>query len=342
MTNTTQSGYKGSYLGNLLLCVVSAMLTLLIAEGVFRTGRAIKDYQKGRHMVRLAADTNIGYELKPGFNFKWVSVNRFGFRGKEPQERGDIDTRLVVIGDSIAFGPGLPVEDIFPYILEKNLNKAGAGKRYEVINAAVGGYDIWQYHSTYESKVRPLKPDIVLVSVCQNDFTAAGPYYTDMFGLVRGAFTDEVVKNRSKWLGWSKLYGFISLRMKGALTSADNKDGEDLAKKSAPSLADRWEEGKRAIESLVSRIKADGATPVFVIFPYKFQLAEHTSDSEPLLTRLLSSMGTPLIDMLDSFRKHGGKLYMEHDYIHPNPDGHSFTADIIAERVAEITTNRKL
>ena len=53
--------------------------------------------------------------------------------------------RIAVIGDSVAFGftrhpVALPLKEIFPKVLEAELNAASPG-RYELLNFAVTGYN---------------------------------------------------------------------------------------------------------------------------------------------------------------------------------------------------------
>ncbi len=125
----------------------------------------------------------IGYELKPLARVKtvddqgkpvWEQVTRDGFRGPErtlPKPRGIY--RILVVGDSVAQGFGVSYNHSWPKFLEDSLNRRAAGgdarRRYEVINAGIGGYVSWQTLVRLEDRGLKYEPELVLVLVGWND-----------------------------------------------------------------------------------------------------------------------------------------------------------------------------
>jgi hypothetical protein len=95
-----------------------------------------------------------------------VSLNTRGYRGRELTlpKAGD-RTRVVVLGDSVAFGYGVSDEQTFPHLLDVRDNGLEAG------SLAVPGYGLGQellvlLHDDFRSE-----PDVVVLAVCQrNDF----------------------------------------------------------------------------------------------------------------------------------------------------------------------------
>lgn len=73
-------------------------------------------------------------------------INGYGIRDREHSVAKPAGVyRIVVVGDSIAFGycndsEDVPIDRVFPHLLEERLNRDGGG-RYEVVNLAVSGDD---------------------------------------------------------------------------------------------------------------------------------------------------------------------------------------------------------
>ncbi|NMC64243.1 MAG: SGNH/GDSL hydrolase family protein [SAR324 cluster bacterium] len=127
-------------------------------------------------LVLPHADDQIIYVLKPHLDVKFmrakVRTNSFGMRGPEyPLEKG-IDTyRIVLLGDSFAFGWGVEENESFASVLEKNLNHIFMGHpKIEVLNLAVPGYSTFQEVMLFMEKGLCFSPDAVLLYFVENDF----------------------------------------------------------------------------------------------------------------------------------------------------------------------------
>jgi lysophospholipase L1-like esterase len=75
--------------------------------------------------------------------------------------------RILVLGDSVAFGPGVPENETFSNLLESRLKEQG--HRVDVINTGVPGYTTYSELQYYLTAGRHLEPDIVLLAFCMND-----------------------------------------------------------------------------------------------------------------------------------------------------------------------------
>src|SRR5262249_34185847 len=111
-----------------------------------------------------------GWAPRPGARYRlndaWMTINGLGYRGKEhPRERTPGKTRVVVVGDSIAFGYGVADEQTFSAVLER------LDSRLEVINLGVQGYGTDQELVKLETEGLAYRPDVVILDVClANDF----------------------------------------------------------------------------------------------------------------------------------------------------------------------------
>ncbi len=120
-------------------------------------------------------DRDLIYSLIPGEERVWrteefaeqASINRQGLRGAELRERGQIEARVIVTGDSVVFGHGVGDAESFPKQLEAIF--ASEGRDVEVLNAGVKGYGTDQSLRQFELRLEAFGPDILVFAVNTND-----------------------------------------------------------------------------------------------------------------------------------------------------------------------------
>lgn len=123
-------------------------------------------------VLRLSDDDTLVYELVPLARARaWrtdVAINSGGFRDREfePGRNAGV-LRIVALGDSITFGNGLALADTWPKQLERLL--VDGGRRSEVLNLGVGGYDTLQEAVLLDRLGLRYEPDVVVVCFCVND-----------------------------------------------------------------------------------------------------------------------------------------------------------------------------
>jgi len=118
-------------------------------------------------------NTTITFE---GYNVKLnrttiQTINSGGFRGREYSvEKPEEVYRIVVLGDSFTFGLGLNDNETFSYHLEQLLNEKNiSGKRFEVLNFGVSGYNTVQEVAMLKMKALKYLPDMVIIAHQGND-----------------------------------------------------------------------------------------------------------------------------------------------------------------------------
>jgi hypothetical protein len=153
--------------------LVAAVVTLTAAEGVLRLFAP-------QLLVTSAglyeSDAQRGYRLKAGFRGEtsWGSEVRYRLAINDRSERGgDIDAhadcRLLALGDSHTFGPGVDEEDTYPARLEALLRER-TGRRIEILNAGVPGYGWLEESETLRELIAGgLRIDLVLLQMSWND-----------------------------------------------------------------------------------------------------------------------------------------------------------------------------
>jgi hypothetical protein len=77
--------------------------------------------------------------------------------------------RVVCVGDSMTYGQGCLSTETFPFQLERTLNAVLWKQQVEVINGGVCGYSIHDAWNRYLDKFVHFRPDLVILTVCDND-----------------------------------------------------------------------------------------------------------------------------------------------------------------------------
>jgi hypothetical protein len=189
---------------NYILLVTSLVITLLFVEIGFRivayrndlkTLENIRKISKAPspgakvtlgQIIQLSNNPRIIYEFTPHVSVVLsyprlkknipVTINADGFRGESFQfDKKPQSIRIVGIGDSNMFGWGVIEEETYLYILSENLNSNYSEYSWEIINAAVPGYNTVMEVETLKEKGLKYKPDIVIIHHCKNDFDL--PYF---------------------------------------------------------------------------------------------------------------------------------------------------------------------
>ena len=108
----------------------------------------------------------LGWELRPDARATVLgavtTINAHGWRGEAPKTRLPAPgvTRVVLLGDSVAFGYGVADDKTFAQRLDAENDSV------EVVNLAVPGYGIDQSLLRYEGEGRSWHPGVVVLSLC--------------------------------------------------------------------------------------------------------------------------------------------------------------------------------
>jgi hypothetical protein len=173
-TSEQEGGRSSAMLfANVALAVSSCFVCVILmiaAEGIVRL--CAPDYLIRTRGVHVFSST-YGWIGRPGvvtpMGSGLVSLNERGFRGRTLAlpKSGD-RARVVVLGDSVAFGFGVSDEQTFAQLLDGRL------KGIEVANLAVQGYGPGQELLVLQREGLSLDPDVVVLALClRNDFVDA-------------------------------------------------------------------------------------------------------------------------------------------------------------------------
>jgi lysophospholipase L1-like esterase len=155
--------------------LASTVFSLVTAEAFARRFLPLRFVEIRQENVRLSDNPRLMYELTP----LSADHNRRGFRGADTtQAKKDGVYRILAMGDSVTYGLELAdTKDTIPAQLETLLNEQkgpGAGEReFEVLNFGVPGYSILQEAEQLRVKGLDFAPDLVVLTVCLNDWDPA-------------------------------------------------------------------------------------------------------------------------------------------------------------------------
>ena len=328
-----------------------------------------------RHLYVATEVPDLPYRLRPGVSLDVhgarVDVNALGMRDRAETTREPAPgtQRVVVVGDSVAFGWRQDVDRAFARRLEEELAAKRAGKpgRVEVLNGGVPGYNAVNEAAWFREFGAALAPETVLVAVNLNDFDRA-PHLNGL-GVLS---TDDADRQSALSPGnWSELYlayRWLALLAKGdprlaaeAPAASATPDGAagaagSGAPQASPSGAwhpfDRyvsnlrkrfyraptepeWGNLERAWRDLATRARERGSRLVFLLFPDGDQVGVADPDLTPQqrLLELCAANGFECLDLTPAFRAEatasGAPLHS--DIMHPNDAGHALAARTVAD-----------
>ncbi len=263
-----------------------------------------------------------------------TGINTYGIRDFEyPLEKPDDTFRIVVIGDSIAFGycnptEFLPIEKTFAKVLERDLASApfAGQRRVEVINASVSGYDTLQEVEFLRVKGLAFEPDIVLVAYCLNDSEDSSEEL-------------DVFRGKESWhaIGLLGVQGAETLFLKSHLLRAiwyrllRSRD-ETTSETPAAGVADRRARGFDQLRALGYE---EGFETVVALFPNLYSFQPYQYREEHLETRRVAlARSFAVLDLLPAFNRasagDASRIRGRCTSVHPDEYGHRVAAEAIA------------
>jgi lysophospholipase L1-like esterase len=290
-----------------------------------------------------------GWEPRPGavtfVDGQRTTINAQGLRGSVHPLARTGRPRVVLLGDSVAFGYGVADDDTFAARLEE--------RGYEVVNLAVPGYGTDQELLRFERVGAAYRPDVVLLHFCaHNDFAdnASRVYFYDgmhpkpYFTLEGGDLVPHVGQLHlapSARAGlWLHEHSFLYNLLAGQPPPVES----DWADRRAAALKDpaaARDLTVRLIERTAHAVQAAGASFVLVVHPGRRQARE----GSPWLDALRDApelRGLRRIDMAQAYAERGQRLpALTLDPIgHLNAGGHARTAEILDEALRPVLAGR--
>jgi lysophospholipase L1-like esterase len=324
-------------LKRITLCVLLAALTLFTIEVGCRA------LEPGPLRLRdefpYIADQVLGQLHKPSSDKSWrgshFGINAQGFRGPELKSSSSPKLfRILCIGDSLTFGTGVEEADTWPRQLEALLRERVKERDVEVVNLSVEGWSSAQYRDAWARFGPELVPDLVIFGWSVNDLPGTSvhlrahaypdsPPAQDSLSKLKPAammrhFSSEWTHRRREER-WEELRDELTLALGPWRQNATPSIREELA-------------------PLVEEVRASGAKPVLLSFPYEFQLRSAAADLAPAgtLKMCCSGLDVPFLSMATTYRAYIqmespglAPLFQRGTLCQPTETGHEMVAESV-------------
>jgi len=273
--------------------------------------------------------------LFPGCKEYQVTVNSLGFRsvgpgGDIPIEEMQNKYRILAIGDSMTFGLFNNDEESYPYQLQQLLLKNG--KNAVVLNAGIGSSTITDFLYYLQKKGLDLKPDMVVIGFCKNDFNEMEelPAYQRMiedsaFDFAKSvkltkffrAFRQVTVQGKYRhWLGKiedekvKRILEEKSIRLSDVLYVQAYEGGKIAEDPLNSALRDQWKKYLNKLDETISLLKENKIDVLFIIFPDILDVFDSTkSNVNDMLVPFLKKRDVEYIDMVPLFKARKNEYY---------------------------------
>ena len=285
----------------------------------------------------IVADQTRGYKYQPFFsgNFQGplyknitIFINAQGLRDIPHNYTTSTNKkRILGIGDSTTFGPGVLSEDTYLALLEKKLNKNKFN--VEIVKAGFAGYEFEQEYQYYIDEGHKYNPDIVILGVFLNDPKPLNlTEVTTMMFPAQKKGIKSFVRNHFK----SLLFVYLTLKNIGKPT-VEEYNRAYFAKIYDFWQGETWEHYENLLLEFNSVLREKNITLVLVLFPSTHQFTSSTRygklPQEKMLNFSLENNLT-FIDLLPALDQSNFlDYYLKNDAIHLNQKGN----DLVAETV---------
>jgi lysophospholipase L1-like esterase len=320
-------------LGNIALMIASTCVFLLVIElgvrGLQASGRlevlsSSALVERGdaleSHNARLIRSSNP--LLVHEFDVDDPLINALGARGPEiAREKPPHARRIAVLGDSVAFGLGVPTEQTFSTQLEKLINSENGSEAVQVLNFGVNGYGTAEELELYKTRVAALEPDILILGYVLNDPYPPEVMVAAVGDLLRDAARLDRISRVSQLLGWAWLRWKNLKRL--AVGHVYYRAYAD------PGM---WRRVTRSMAEFAELGRQRNLPVLVVIFPLLVDYSEYSfRDLHDQVRQLLEQERLPHIDLTRAYAAQGAdRLRLrENDETHPNALGHSIAANEI-------------
>jgi hypothetical protein len=214
---------KKILIGRLVLLLISSLLAIsfyllyinYIDRNNLKKGPISKNFwanifykvESGNHNKKVSNGHNIRHSMmNPGVNLTYwgiativwptkVNINGAGFRDYDfSVNKPDGIFRIVILGDSLVFGLGVNLEDTFPKVLEKLLNKEG--NKFEVFNGGIPASNPYTQNLFFQNTFAQYNPDMVLWFYSPNHYKCFD--ITTAYEMSSGSYLQDNAEKISK------------------------------------------------------------------------------------------------------------------------------------------------
>jgi lysophospholipase L1-like esterase len=317
-----------------VLSVASGLMLAIAVEGALRVVDPL-----GISHLEEAARLWMAYVPDPDLVFRLpahlegtyqgvtISTNALGFRDREIEPKKEGELRILLLGDSITFGYGVPIEETYGRKLESILISQ-LDRPVRTVNAGMGGYNTVQEYALLANHGSAIDPDVVTLLYLPNDVDSSNPPFDPQTAIYSKASKLTRFLLQKSWL--FRLAYFASSE-----SEADRVASTDLR---SPGVTDSLQ----ALAKMAALCRKQGVR--FMAFFYREQEESPaaTRFAEALFTEIAKvgvENGFPVTDIRPWWGTTGQRSFTNSvvDW-HPNANGH----DILAAGIAKVLLSQRV
>lgn len=352
-----------SWIKGVLISILSTLVLLAVVELGLRLfagspdeaafGRPEQRMDVRKH-VRVHCRSEVPglfYELKPGSSVvidgEENVINSLGMRDRAVAHRKEEGVfRIAAVGDSLTYGWRVGLDDCYVKQLESLLNeKASGGRRFEVLNFGVSGYNSEQELIVVEKKVLDFDPDLVIVGFVPNDILFSTSVEALVLAKHDSAFGRQVLQAEKLleeytprkaedvlpgWLSWSRLTCLLWQRIE------NTKKGDFLV--SYYRNEERWSALSDTLRRIKTLLDREGIPAFVAIIPedYRILFKKARQEIHEKLAAFLTGIDLAFVDLVAAYEGESVENLIINDQDpHPNAHGHSIAARAIHQALVE-------
>jgi lysophospholipase L1-like esterase len=161
---------------NILLFISSFLIVLIFIEIILRfvNIESSRIYYprylwEANSIVGFASNKNNSTTLSLPHETIKYEINNLGLRGGEINKKWTHTTRILLLGDSITFGPGVNLESTWGKVFESHFNKYSPDLKVETLNLSTPGWGTYHELQFYKTMGEKLEEDVIVLQFCNND-----------------------------------------------------------------------------------------------------------------------------------------------------------------------------
>lgn len=257
-----------------------------------------------------------------------MRFNSLGYRESEFAPKRAGVRRIVVVGDSVTYGHGLPESASYPRQLESLLAARPGAEPTEVLNLGMGAYELDRIAEVASYALRALAPDVLVYGYFMND-----PSWNGDVGMPAGHSTARQSGTRFE-IGPPPVEGLHVTALVRRAAQRRAAADEFFAWHERLHAPDYWAPSGRLIEQMAESARAQGVRFVLLILPLIWDLADHPlRQVHERIAAFAGKRGIETIDALPALSAfEADDLILHPQDRHPN----AVHARIVAELLADV------
>lgn len=235
--------------------------------------------------------------------------------------------RVMVVGDSLTYGYGIPEQSTFTALLNKWLSK---DYRVEFLNLGVSGHQSEDVLHEIQKFVPQLQPNLVIYAVCQNDFlpSGVGQYNGDQYAFPLPGRVKRFL------IAHTKTGQFLYEKYDAALRGLHLR--HDFFDDILTNFSDYQKRFARDVTEMNHTVTAAGLPPMLALVVDQFPSYGRGYQITRVAENALRNAGVEVVPTEDYYRRYNNqRLYVSNWEGHPNEVANYIWAKMIYQELNE-------